>query len=115
MAAKKKMGRPLKVIDEKLVRALAHVHCTMEEIASACDCSVDTLENRFSDVIKHERNFGKMSLRKKQFEVAIDGSVPMLIWLGRVHLGQKDNEMAELNEIKELLIKVHPSRLSDQT
>ena len=31
-----------------------------------------------------------MSLKRKQFTTAMKGSVPMLIWLGKNRLGQKD-------------------------
>ena len=33
----------------------------------------------------------KVALRKKQFDMAMAGDVRMLIWLGKQHLGQKDN------------------------
>ena len=84
------MGRPKKNIDPELVRELAHIHCTMEEIASVCKCSVDTLENRFSDVIKEGRNEGKKSLRRYQWEAAKKGNTAMLIWLGKQLLKQKE-------------------------
>ena len=32
----------------------------------------------------------KIDLRKKQWEVAMDGNVQMLIWLGKQYLGQRD-------------------------
>tara|TARA_Y100001963_G_C6497774_1_gene316461 strand:- start:167 stop:364 length:198 start_codon:yes stop_codon:yes gene_type:complete len=32
----------------------------------------------------------KIELRKKQWEVAMDGNVQMLIWLGKQYLGQRD-------------------------
>ena len=32
-----------------------------------------------------------VELRKKQFEMAMDGDVRMLIWLGKQYLGQKEN------------------------
>ena len=31
-------------------------------------------------------------MRRKQFEVANNGSVPMLIWLGKQYLDQKDKQ-----------------------
>ena len=31
-----------------------------------------------------------VELRKKQFEMAMDGNVQMLIWLGKQYLGQSD-------------------------
>ena len=32
----------------------------------------------------------KIDLRKKKWEVAMDGNVQMLIWLGKQYLGQRD-------------------------
>ena len=32
----------------------------------------------------------KVSIKRKQFELAMQGNVQMLIWLGKQHLGQKD-------------------------
>ena len=32
----------------------------------------------------------KIELREKQWEVAMDGNVQMLIWLGKQYLGQRD-------------------------
>ena len=32
----------------------------------------------------------KKELENRQWEVAMDGNVQMLIWLGKQHLGQKD-------------------------
>ena len=33
----------------------------------------------------------KIALKKKQWELAMAGDTKMLIWLGKQHLGQKDN------------------------
>ena len=44
----------------------------------------------FSDCFKRFSASGIISLRRKQFEVANGGSVPMLIWLGKQYLNQKD-------------------------
>lgn len=93
------MGRPLKVIDEDLVTKLASIHCTMEEIASICGCSVDTLENRFSDVIKQAKDKGKASLRRLQWDHAQKGNSALIIWLGKQLLGQKDGMRIELAAI----------------
>lgn len=62
----------------------------MIEIGSIVECSVDTLERNFADVIKKGRERGKSSLRRKQFEMAMNGNVTMLIWLGKQHLGQTE-------------------------
>jgi hypothetical protein len=53
---------------------------------------VDTLTDRFSDVITKGRENGKTRLRKKQIEVALAGNVSMLIFLGKNMLGQSDKQ-----------------------
>jgi len=84
------MARPKIVIDENLVYDLAKIHCTMEEIAAMCKCSVDTLERRFADIIKKGKEEGKQSLRRKMFEKANEGNTTMMIWLSKQHLGMSD-------------------------
>ena len=92
------MARPLKIIDWNLVEKLCALQCTGEEIASALDVDYDTLQraikrefdSSFADYFKKHSSKGKMSLRRKQYEVAQSGSVPMLIWLGKQYLGQAD-------------------------
>ena len=93
------MARPQLEIDEETVEKLAAIHCSMEEIASVCKCSVDTLERRFAEVIKSGRDQGKTSLKRKQYETAMKGSVPMLIWLGKQYLQQKDKSPEEIDAI----------------
>ena len=92
------MARPKKEIDAEQVRKLAGINCSMEEIGSIVGCSVDTLERRFADVIKEGRTHGRMSLKRKQFEVAMGGNVSMLIWLGKNVLGQRDIPEGENQE-----------------
>ena len=84
------MARPKKVINEKLLKELASIQCSLEEMASALEVSVDTLGRRYAEVIKSGRELGKMSLKRKQFQVAMGGNVGMLIWLGKIVLGQRD-------------------------
>ena len=104
------MARPLKIIDWNLVEKLCALQCTGEEIASALDIDYDTLQraikrefdSSFADYFKKHSSKGKMSLRRKQYEVAQSGSVPMLIWLGKQYLGQSDkveNHIEPDNEI----------------
>lgn len=84
----KKTGRPLKEIDERQVKSLAGINCSLAEMAAVLDCSEDTLSRRFAEVIKKGRESGKMSLKRKQYEVAMSGNVTMLIWLGKITVGQ---------------------------
>jgi len=84
------MARPRLNIDPALIEKLAHIQCTMEEMAFVCGCSVDTLERRYADIIKKQRNTGKTSLRRWQWEAASKGNTALLIWLGKQCLGQSD-------------------------
>lgn len=95
-----RLGRPQLPINWDIVDALCTVQCTMEEIASALGVSVDTLDNAlkrdkkttFSDYFKEKRRTGFVSLRRKQFQAALNGNVTMMIWLGKQYLNQRDRQ-----------------------
>lgn len=84
------MARPRKMIDESLLRKLAVIHCNQEEMASVLGVSVDTLQRRYAAQIKEGRAEGKMSLRRKMWEMALNGNVALLIWLSKNELGMSD-------------------------
>lgn len=94
------MARPKIEIDWETVRKLCAMQCTGEEIASFLNINYDTLQRAvkrehkmsFADYFKKHSANGKISLRRKQYEVATSGSVPMLIWLGKQYLDQKDKQ-----------------------
>lgn len=107
MPSTKKVGRPKLDIDPEQVEKLASIDCSYEEMALVFACSVSTLQRNFAQAIEKGRAQGRASLKRKQFEVAMgspavfdeDGnqleaeSKPnptMLIWLGKIRLGQKD-------------------------
>lgn len=84
-------GRPKFQIDYGKVEAMASIMATQEEIASVLGCSVDTLQRdeEFRGIYKKGLEEGKMSLRRRQFELA-KKSAAMAIFLGKNYLGQKD-------------------------
>jgi hypothetical protein len=91
----KKVGRPKLDIDAEQVKRLARLHCTMQEMADFFGCHRDTLHNNFSAEIDKGRSEGNISLRRKQWQMAVEkGNVVMLIWLGKQMLGQR-NEIIE--------------------
>ena len=65
-------------IDPNAVLRLALIQCSQDEMASVLNTSVDTLQRDFSDVLAYGRAYVNASLRRKQYEVAMGGSVPML-------------------------------------
>ena len=97
------MARPRKEIDWEAVNNLCAVQCTGEEIAFLLKIDYDTLNTAtkrehnmgFSDYFKKHSVNGKISLRRKQYQIAMSGNVPMLIWLGKQYLDQKDKQSNE--------------------
>ena len=93
-----KRGRPQKMIDQEQFEKLCGLQCTLDEFCCYFNCDNKTLEKwckttykmNFSEIFKLKKGKGKISLRRKQFEVALSGNPTMLIWLGRNMLGQTD-------------------------
>jgi hypothetical protein len=91
-------GRPKLVIDWAIFDQLCQIQTTLAELASWFDCSDDTIENavkehsgmRFSEYFKLKAGKGKASLRRRQFQKALEGNPTMMIWLGKQYLGQTD-------------------------
>lgn len=111
-------GRPKKEFNFEQFEKLCALHCTLNEIAGVMDISEDFIEysckrkykKNFSEVYRLKASKGKMSLRRRQFEAAMSGSVPMLIWLGKnwlkqaervVHIEEDKNEYQELNSLSD--------------
>jgi len=91
-----KIGRPLKQVDEKLVKDLASIFCTMDEMAAIVGVSVDTLERRYAEAIKRGRETAKSSLRRLQWKAAKKGNTSILIWLGKQYLGQREPSLMNI-------------------
>lgn len=93
---KRKAGRPKKVFDYDVLRKLAAMQCTDQEIAAFFDVSTKTVERRrkedeaFCLVLEKGKAQGKISLRRAQFNNALRGNATMQIWLGKQLLGQCD-------------------------
>lgn len=100
---KSNAGRPSIDIDFEELEKLCGLQCTIEELASWFNCSIDTIENKvkmqygvnFSEFFKRFKNKGKVSLRRKQMQVAMSGDTKLLIHLGRHHLDQVDRQKIE--------------------
>lgn len=97
----KKPGRPKggsKHIDWDLVKRLAQIQCTRDEIASAIDIDSRNLMRKckqefgccFEEKLEEWRHGGRASLRRKQWLLA-DKSAAMAIFLGKQVLGQRDD------------------------
>ena len=99
-------GRPRKPIDQNEFEKLCGLQCTKAEIQGWFDVSDKTLDKwvketygvTFSVVFEQKRSSGKISIRRKQYEVAQKGNVTMLIWLGKQYLGQKDKHETDIGD-----------------
>jgi hypothetical protein len=108
-----KGGRPQIQFDLVQLEKLCHIQATHREIAAFFGCSQDTIQRRIVDDPKFaaamERGYcgGFSSLRRKQMEIALSGNPTMMIWLGKQHLGQRDNidvlQSGEVTYIKRIV------------
>lgn len=84
-------GENKKVVDPKEVEKLASIGMKNSEIAEYLDIDDSTLNYNFKhNLIKGRHNL-KVSLRRAQLSVALNGNAAMLIWLGKNILGQSDS------------------------
>ena len=89
-------GRPKIQIDESILRNLCEIQCTVKEMAYVLNCSVDTLNRNYSEVIQAGKSQGKIALRRAQWRNALEkNNVTMQIWLGKNVLNQTDAPLDE--------------------
>lgn len=116
-------GRPKKEFDKKRFEELCSCLCTQEDIAAEFQCHPETIHawcqreygEGFSDCYKKLSIKGKSSLRAKQFAVAMGGNTPMLIWLGKQYLGQRETlpEGQADGELMKMFRHVYESHATD--
>lgn len=86
------MARPFKLKDEqlKILEQLAAINCSYEEMGAVMGINPSNLTRNYAQLIESGRAKGRMSLKRKQYEMANGGNVALLIWLGKQLLGQSD-------------------------
>jgi len=92
---KKKAGRPKAKLDVEMIEKLATIHCTPREMGYIMGVDHRTIIKHHGDLIEKGKSLGKMKLRKKQMEVALQGNATMLIWCGKNFLGQTDSPISD--------------------
>ena len=98
---KKKVGRPRKELDLKLVEELAGLQCTDGEIAAALRVDQAVISRRKKDdpafltAYTQGREDGKSTLRRVQWQAAKQGNARMMEWLGKQYLDQRDKRDSE--------------------
>lgn len=86
-------------LDMQHVMNYARLGCSMAEIASLMDVNLDTILYKCRDAVERGRAMLKMSLRRKQYELAMSGHPGMLIWLGKNYLEQSDHVQFDVQAI----------------
>jgi hypothetical protein len=89
-------GRPCIEIDLTAVKKLASLMCTDVEIAHGLGISERSITRAkkredFQWALTQGRGLAMFNLRRVQFAIALSGNTRMLIFLGKVHLGQSVN------------------------
>jgi hypothetical protein len=101
MAGKKKPGpKTIELTPGQVnqIKQLAGIQCAEFEIAHVLGISPDSwtrIKVRQPEVeaaLNEGRELGKVSLRRKQWELANKGNTTMLVWLGKQWLGQADKQ-----------------------
>jgi len=100
-------GRPRIEVDWAAFDGLCAVQCTLAEIAAHFGVSEDTIERAvkrehgtsFADYFATKRKAGFVSLRRKQYELAMAGNATLLIFLGKQYLGQSDRRQVTTEPI----------------
>ncbi|MDQ7818179.1 MAG: hypothetical protein RDU14_14225 [Melioribacteraceae bacterium] len=85
--------------DDVIIERLAKCGLTNKEIADALGYDENTLKRNFEIFLIKGRANLKERLKRKQIQVAMQGNVTMLIWLGKQYLGQAE-KIEESGEYK---------------
>lgn len=95
------MPRPRKPeLNLEELEKLCNMQATQPEIAAWFKMSLATFERRAQDkgareIMERGYKVGLISLRRKQFQMAVDGDKTMLVWLGKQYLDQRDKQSIE--------------------
>ena len=103
-ASARKAGRPKAKINWTLVDRLLVAGASGTSIAARLGIHPNTLYETckevhncdFSDYSQKKRQVGDDMILSKQFDTAMEGNVPMLIFLGKARLGQQETHAHEV-------------------
>ena len=113
-------GRAKLEIDWDRVDHMLEAGCTGVNVASSIGCHPDTLYHRcldergvgFSQYAASKKACGDSRLYERQFDLAVEGNVTMLIFLGKVRLGQCEARHDSASQDMGLLVQAL-QRLAD--
>ena len=95
------MARPPKDLDLDMLERLAAVSLSQDEIGAIMGMTSRTIRRKLSSSkmarAAYDRGYERCtaSLKRKLVEMAMDGQPTMLVWLGKQHLGQRDESRVQ--------------------
>ena len=95
------MARPKADISPTTLEQLGRISATLEEVGMFFGVNERTIRYRLKsdadlrDAWDKGRAQGRVSLRRKQMELAMSGNATLLIWLGKQLLGQREPDRVE--------------------
>ena len=89
-------------LDQKVVEGMAAVGATNCEIADFLGVSEALIRKRCGTVLIKARAGLKTRLRQAQIKAALAGDRTMLVWLGKVLLGQKETSVVETKDVTKM-------------
>tara|TARA_B100000959_G_C14966829_1_gene618109 strand:- start:1194 stop:1658 length:465 start_codon:yes stop_codon:yes gene_type:complete len=102
---KRPVGRPKKELDVKQIEMLSGFGCSVLEMAEFFTVDESLLRRRYMDKIRHGRQKLKLRIRQLQLKYASQGSVPLLIFLGKNLLNQSDKQQIDMTGNLEAVLK----------
>ena len=117
------MPRPRKMIEPETVTGLAALNLSKAEIGAVVGCNASTLTRRYAQAIEKGRAQARANLKRAQWDMAMgvtfedkEGRVyertpdpTMLIWLGKVVLGQGGDSELEVGAVDNARTAALPS------
>lgn len=105
MHAKRVRRKKVEIADKiRDIEKLAELHCSEDEIGAFLGVTGRTLRNykaenpAIAEALVRGWNRGKISIRRAQIQAAVtDRNPSMLIWLGKIMLGQSDRQDVNLS------------------
>lgn len=104
---RKECGRPQKAFPEQEIFQLAAEGSTDGYIALRLGISKTSLTGKYKDLLDSGREQRNGDIQRKQFQLAMSGNVPLLMWLGKNWLNQA-NRVEEIGDdpLKEILVEL---------
>jgi len=105
-------GRKPTKIDQGRFEGMVTFGATCLDCANEFNCTEEsivryvkrTYGTNFVEFSNKKRGTVRMKLRHKQIQLALEGSVPLLIWCGKQYLGQSDKIEQSIDQAPTRLI-----------